>query len=159
MSSKILERLRSDPAIRKTFQDLLRYLGEMSSSPEDSLKPTSLIDDQQGMIFDQQLTVLTNLARAIDVQDNETKIGHWCTRENESKVRGMDSWFVYWLILKIDGAYYKSDNGFVAPEPYMLELTLWAVGKDDNSVQKAIKVWVENHFPDWNIEKLQCVRR
>lgn len=153
MSSKILKKLHEDAEVRKTFQDLLAYLMHASVPQGQVLKPTSLSSEEMGTQFDSQLTALVNLQRAIDVQENETKIGHWCDRENEVKVKGMDEWSVYWLSIRI----VSGDE----PEPLgvTMHLTLWAVGKDDNTIQKAIKVWVETHFPAWKVEKLQCVRR
>ena len=151
MPSKILETIRKNPEMRNTFQQLLLYLGQMVCPVEDSGGAIVRSVEHESLIFDSQLTALTNLTRAIDLQENETKIGHWCHRNEESNVRGMDDWSVYWLTL----TGYDDEDPFEFP----IRLTLWAVGKDDNSIQKGIKVWMETHFPRWDIEKLQCVRR
>ena len=149
--SKVLQKLHDDQEVRLVFQEILVFL------LQETGKPVSSVDvEGRSLQFDQQLLALTNLQRAIDVQDNETKIGHWCIRENEGKVKGMDDWHVYWLTL--DGHTHMlviTDDD----HEYPVKLTLWAVGKDDNSIQKAIKIWVETHFPQWEIESLKCVRR
>lgn len=158
MSSKILQKIHEDEQVRQSFQQILLYLMQHSvpavvcniGNDGSALEPNMEVE---ALVFDQQLLALTNLTRAIDVQDNDTKIGHWCTRSNESKVKGMSDWSVYWLNLKTLSMHDEEKVSIT------MDLTLWAVGKDDNNIQQAIKVWVETHFHEWEIESLQCVRR
>jgi hypothetical protein len=149
--------------MRIIFHKMLAFLIDSSTpveagSEEETLDAIKLqaADELVNMQFDTSLMTLVNLHRALDVQGNDTKIGHWCVSENENDVRGMQGWSIYWLEFS---GYVSPDRkaGMAFDSP--LRLTLWASGKDDNTIQQAIKIWAETHFKGWSIESLKCVRR
>ena len=83
MASRILTRLHEDDEVRRTFQQLVRYLLQVSVPPDKAEEylvgarirttPYSTEElEETSLEFDSQLTALTNLTRAIDVQENET---------------------------------------------------------------------------------------
>lgn len=140
-------------------------LPERSLIDHNSVEP-GIVD----MMFNAQFEALINMGRALDVPGNDVKIGHWCLRDRERTVKGMKQWSLYWLDLKHDLS--KGSNYPIIAEtvengnPHRMSLTdielllsIWAVGPDDNRIQKAIKIWIETHFGLWEIVSLKAVRR
>jgi len=163
--STILETLLKDEDARITFHRILFNLIKLST-PVD---PCDQDSDDPDMEFNEQFTALINIGRALDVQ-NDVKIGHWCLRDRERHVKGMDRWSLYWLNLKHDlseGSNYPIiaetvENGITQRmdlRDIELLVSVWAIGPDDNRIQKAIKIWVESHFGLWEIDSLKAVRR
>ncbi len=159
---EILQKLHENEEARKVFQDLLMNLRRLS---EPEVSDATLVTE---MAFESYLDALIHLKRKDeDVEEGNVRIGHWCCMESEKDVEGMKSWPVYWLTISLFETVPVDTMpvvklGKVVPNAVRyteLELSLWASGKDDNTIQKGIKAWVECHFPIWEIKKLRCVRR
>lgn len=143
----ILQKLHEDEEARDAFHKILLFL-EQVSTPDEGLTEDDVAAIE--LEFLSHLDALIHLKRQ-SVQEGDVKIGHWCCMESEKDVEGMDSWPVYWLTLKDE-----SVEGGTTKE---LDLSIWASGKDDNTILKGIESWVKVHFPIWTIKRLQCVRR
>jgi len=157
----ILQKLHEDEAARGSFQDILKLLliwsdPEMVEVPETP----SLVKDYEmvELRFNSYLEVLVNLKRSMDLHGDEVKIGHWCLRELEKSVKNMDSnWSIYWLTIRyFEGI--PAGIGIAVAES-KIHYSIWAVGKDDNSVRKGITTWAETHFGEGTVIDLKCVRR
>lgn len=153
----ILQKLREDEKARGAFQDVLDNLRRLSQ-PEVS-DATVLTD----LAFDSYLDLLIDLKRKT-VQEGQTKIGHWCSRESEKLVKTMKGWPLYWLTISlVDGLPIHPTHppviAGVAIRYTEIDLSLWAEGHDDNTIQKGIEAWVGVHFPAWEVKSLKCVRR
>jgi hypothetical protein len=146
----IRKKLLQDDEARAIFHKIIDYLRYITA---DDFAGTE--DEASDLAFNQQLLALVNMYRKLEHSENDTKIGHWCARENENDVKGMDGWSIYWLSIQDVNIVAEADHDVVTN----VELTLWASGKDDNTIQKAIKIWAETHFKGWSIESLKCVRR
>jgi hypothetical protein len=164
----MLQTLLKDEDARITFHRILAYLTKLSTPVDPSTFHQD--SDDPDMVFNEQFRGLINLGRALDVPENDVKIGHWCLRDRERHVKGMDQWSLYWLNLKYDlseGSNYPIiaetvENGITQRmdlRDIELLLSVWAIGPDDNRIQKAIKIWVESHFGAWEIDSLKAVRR
>lgn len=156
----MLQKLHKDPEARKVFQDLLSAL-DFTSKPENKLTFPS--DDEMEEQFGSFLDALIHLKRKV-VQEGQVKIGHWCTRESEKLVESMRGWPLYWLSmtltenLPIHDTHPAKVHG-QALRYTELDLSLWAEGHDDNTIQKGIMSWMDVHFPAWEVKSLKCVRR
>jgi len=170
MEKSILQKLHEDEEARASFQQILRKLHRLSgpplSDPDRSLD--DLIDESRMELevkepfFTEYLDLLINLKRSLETGDDETKIGHWCTRDGEKAVKGMNGWPLYWLTLSLAKGlpiHNTHPPSGIALGYKELDLSLWAAGKDDNTMQKGIRAWIGVHFPAWEIKSLKCVRR
>lgn len=158
MEKSILQKLHEDKEARETFHRFLRCLANLSTPTTGQTEEETEVTELE---FTTILDAVIDLKRR-DTQEPDVKIGHWCCMESEKDVEGMDSWPVYWLTLSF--RLLPPDDGMpkvVLPhlESKELELSIWASGKDDNTILKGIESWVKVHFPIWAIERLKCVRR
>jgi len=157
----ILQKLHEDEGARGAFQDILSFLLD-ASDPErmEVHEAASLVPDSEmvELRFNSYLEVLISLKRSMDVQEDAVKIGHWCLRELEKSVKNMESnWSIYWLTLRyFEGI--PAGIGLAVTES-KIHYSIWAVGKDDNSVRKGITTWAETHFGQGTVIDLKCVRR
>jgi len=156
----ILQKLHKDPDARQIFQNILLFLGQ-TSTPSEDLAPEDI--ECLELEFMQQLDALIQFKRQA-VQEGQVKIGHWCTRESEKLVESMRGWPLYWLSmtltenLPIHDTHPAKVHG-QALRYTELDLSLWAEGHDDNTIQKGIMSWMDVHFPAWEVKSLKCVRR
>lgn len=139
MLQTMRQKILKDDASRETFHQLLEYL-KQATDPEKCYIP------EDDAAFDEQFGALVSLYSALSNSPDYTRIVMWSFRGSECYIKGMDSWPLYWLTLG------NEDCG-------VIELSIWADGHDDNRIQKGIKAWANTHFPGWEVEKLQCVRR
>jgi len=156
MEKSMLQKLYEDEEARRIFKNILGDLHQLSdpelsglfSVNNEESKPdfSAVSDDMKEVYFQSKLDALINLKRGLVTGEDETKIGHWCTRDGEKAVKTMKGWPIYWLTI--------SATGYIE-----LDLSLWAEGKDDNTIQKGINAWLKVHFPTWEVKSLKCVQR
>lgn len=156
----ILQKLHEDEEARQTFHRLLGFLEDLST-PSVGLKDEDV--ECLELEFMERLDALIHLKRT-DVQEGDVKIGHWCTRESEKLVENMKDWPLYWLSISLAEGLpiHKTHPPQIHQQVLRyteLDLSLWAVGHDDNTIQKGIKTWMGVHFPAWEVKSLKCVRR
>jgi len=159
MAKSILQKLHEDEEARKSFHNILLFLQQASTPCEDLTEDLDCLE----LEFMSHIDALAQLQR-LPVQEGDTKIGHWCSRESEKVFNGLPNWPLYWLTISLAMGLpihpTHPDKVLAVPVRYTeIDLSLWAEGYDDNTIQKGIKAWVGVHFPVWEVKSLKCVRR
>jgi len=158
----MLEKLCSDMESKVIFRDVLRGLIHLVEPgvydiPGDDIDYAKLSAEQNEQIFQTHLFALTNLQRKMTIPEGNVKIGYWCSRDIEKHAKGMDGWPIYWVKIR----YYSPVpvGPGLAVSSSEITFSVWVEGKDDNCIQKALRVWVATHFGKGQLVDIKCVRR
>jgi len=163
VEKSILEKVQKNETLHIPFVNMLRNLVAIADpechrgadprtleNAEGALDYKKIADDEEKKRFEQYLKAITNVYLALRVKDDGTRFAHWCSQDREARIKGLDEYPIYWLTLK---------RGCEDPA-YNIHLSLWVAGPDDNTEEKAIRLWVKEHFGiEYTIESLRQIRR
>lgn len=155
----LLDKLRANDELRADLLDILRKMvaaldpdsaRDSTRDPEQDPTLQRRADGYECLLFDTRLALVANTFLALEVDQNAARIQWFCSQEQEKNVKGLDPYPIYWLCLSKPGC--PDPGGF-------MYLSLWVVGADMNQEENAIRIWKQQHFPEYHIESLRQVRR